>query len=477
MLFLGVTYSQGTPCPKAQKYIDKRKNEEQNGKTIINAPLECYSDWAMYYALRCKCENEGVNTPEEAKQLAERVNRKRQYLIDWKKTECNLGEGLPGVVSTCKVKSNGDSQGGGAASRSEQQGPTYEERIQKAYEGAQVFQSKNQAAQERQDNLQDEFENPEGVEYVYIEDRSGEAAKKANYDASNDLDAMFEETETEEERLKREYLEEEEAREKALEIYYQDMDRLDEYQYYPTIDDLKDADPVEVEKLRKELKKQVDSPLTDTRDPEEIVGDDIFYEQGRLQYDNCDRGNSKQRLLSLPTHKPEAITLDDIENDPFLEKGIGDYWDEVKEMALEHFVGWGAAGAYGFYDQVDDQQEAMDKALEARDDIENVQEEWEDNLFSFNDEYVEDWMDDKKSITDGFMDRFKFWNKLRAIDITRIFEDEVEGLDHYEVMDEACDDVDYVYTGYQNDPGKELDKVIGKDGDGIFKTLFYGLGL
>lgn len=97
-----------SPCPEAQKYIDKRKAEEQKGKTIINAPLECYSDWAMYYALRCKCE-QGVESNEEAKKLADKVNAKRKYLIRLEKTECNLGEGVPGPVTSCQLNGNTNS--------------------------------------------------------------------------------------------------------------------------------------------------------------------------------------------------------------------------------------------------------------------------------------------------------------------------------------------------------------------------------
>lgn len=320
--------------------------------------------------------------------------------------------------------------------------PTQQELEQKMYEGLQAGAQKYQDGQERKKNLQNEFDNPEGVTYVHIEDRSKEAAHKANYDATNDLDALFG------------------SDKKEL------TDSMGEY----------DEDEPKISNSEKEiLKKDLDRMFANSfqkpiRTVDEIFQNDLYYEQGKSRMDPCDLTSVEDDISGDHT-----ITWDDIENDPFVSKPIEEYKDEIKGLLVQYFGGEAAGVGYSFFDRMSDQKDAIDEVESAKNDIENVQDGWFEAIFSFDENYVENWIAQKQSVTSEYLDRYKLWNKMEAIRISNRYEREMGNLDHEEVMRSDCDDIEYGLSGYKYNCGKELDKIIGINSNGIFNSLLYGL--
>ena len=434
ILFLNHLYGQDFQCPKGQKYIDKRKSEEQNGKTIINAPLECYSDWAMYYALRCECE-QGVESKEKADYLINRIKNKRRYIINMKRTECNLGEGLPSPITSCPIKDKGNNDG-----QSESSKPTAEEIERKFYEGVQAGVEKHQEYQDRADQLRQELSSDKGVQKVYIRDRSNEARYKENYDPSNDLDKVFKEL------------------------------NLDYEKDKPKISSSKK------EELAKMLKKmELNSPPT--RKAEDIVRKSVYYEINELRYSPCENNDIEDDFYS-GIHEPGQIEINDLANTKWSNKWMDHYKDEIIELYSNSYGGKLVGRAAEYAGKLIDQAEAIQEALDTKetlDDIQDVDGLFEE-LLTQDWRNVDDWFNSRKDdIESLIIEKFQLPNWKQAIEVMKTFENKMNSSNHDEILESNCGDLNQLSASYKNSVGKMIEEVLETD-KGILKTLFYGFG-
>lgn len=328
--------------------------------------------------------------------------------------------------------------------------PTRAERDQKFMEGLEAGTQKYQEGKKRKDDLQADFNSSKEIQDGHIKDRSSEAASKAQYDGSDDLEAMMNQ---------------------------EALNRLDassgEFEEEP-IEEMKKAELAGLLEEHEQWQAENGIGLFDpVRSVDDIFENDVFYEQGELRHFPCDKESWEDEFYRSNAHRPSSIKHDDIVEDENLMHSLGEYVDDVKGFILEYFKPE-ASGGYSFYDRMNDQQDAIEKVKETKEDIETIQDGFFERLFSFDAESVEEWLEERKKMTDEQMERFKFWNKLRGIEIKNRYEEEMPGLDHDEVVNGDCDDLDYNTTGYRHNNGEELKKIIGDDG-GILDRFFYGL--
>jgi len=418
--------------PEAVNFFREAGDQQQYGKA--------------FYRAYCECQNGASSKNRRAQLIAEMKINHKNYNLHKAPSDPTISSPL----TDCPIR--GDSNSGNSNSS----GPTDEERMQKIQDAFEAGIEKNEYWQDRKNKLQDNLDSPEGVEYVTIEDRSGEAAEKANYDVNDDLALMFDHH----------------GETKNLENTSGEYDE----------DDIK-LDDLSEEELNEALKEyelwQKENGLgqrkENARPINEIFKTNIKYEQGKERYDNCDNTSPEDEQYSSSIDKQKPITLDDILEDPFLDKAIGEYTDEIYESMIEFFVGSGAAGGFSFYDRINDYFRGDLETSEAfNDDINQMQEGFFDVIFSKNSDMVEKWLEEKQNITGNYLERYKLWNKLRAIKIKNEYEKKDKYLNHDDIMEQDCDEVEYNYSGYTNNIGNELDKILGKE-SGILSSLLYGL--
>lgn len=352
-------------------------------------------------------------------------------------------------TSACVLIENNE-QNAGDVKQSTQ--PTMDQREEKFYEGLEAGTQKYQEGKKRKDDLQDDFNSSKEIQDDHIQDRSSEAAQKANYDGSDDLEAMMNQ---------------------------EALNRLDassgEFDEEP-LEEVKKAELAGLLEEHEQWQAENGIGLLDpVRSVDDIFENDVFYEQGELRYFPCDKGSWEDEFYRSNAHRPSSIKHDDIVEDENLMHSLEEYVDDAKGFILEYFKPE-ASGGYAFYDRMNDQKDAIEKVKETKEDIETIQDQDDffERLFSFDAESVEEWLEERKKMTDELMERFKFWNKLRGIEIKNRYEEEMPGLDHDEVVNGDCDDLDYNTTGYRHNNGEELKKIIGDDG-GILDRFFYGL--